>query len=186
METEEAPFHVPNKYKVGDRVRVVRDVEQANAWYYNHSGWHKEALGKEMYVREADPVKGYCLSLKRNDQLITYWPSCALELVPQPEEASIDVPTEVPAAPAMTKPARVAKPRTKTTKTQPWDTAPCTHLRWHLMGLMKEKLKMTVTAITVDGVLAQVPRGATGNAMVTTCCVKCGTKMDMAVPVEGR
>lgn len=186
MQTEEL-FHVPGKYKVGDRVKVVRDIKQAKAWYYNHNSWHEVLVGEQLYVRQADPFVGYALSRKRNDQMLSYFPSCALELVPAVTEANIDV----PAAPATTQSqsAPVAVPakrvRVKAAKTQPWDEAPCTHLRWHLMGLLKEKLKMQVTAVYENGILRRLPPGAKGLAMVTTCCVKCGTKMNMSVPLEG-
>lgn len=185
MDTEELPFHIPNKYKVGDRVLVVKDIKAAHAWYQPHSRYNTDVVGLKMFVGATDPLLGYCLSEKRKSGLLVYVPSCALELVPQPTEATIDVPA-TDGVPAAVKPARQAKPRTVTKKEQPWDTAPCTHLRWHLMGLLKEKLKMKVSAVYDNGVLRSLPEGTTGMAMVTTCCVKCGTRMEMSVPVEGR
>lgn len=211
MDNEDLPYHIPNKYIVGDQVLVVKDIKAAHAWYQPHSRYNTEVVGRKMFVGATDPLLGYCLSDKRRSGLIVYVPSCALELVPQPTEATIDVPTSDGTSVVSTGrrkrtqeemsaeflkqglqsdgtplPPATKKPRTKTKKEQPWDTAPCTHLRWHLMGLLKEKLKMKVSAVYDNGVLRSLPQGTTGMAMVTTCCVKCGTRMEMSVPVEGR
>ena len=63
----------------------------------------------------------------------------------------------------------------------PWDAAPCTHLRWHLMGFFREKLafkktKTMVKAPLPDGTVVDVEADI---ASVQVVCTKCGTSMTL-------
>ena len=54
----------------------------------------------------------------------------------------------------------------------PWDNAPCTHLRWQLMGFFREKLAIVKTTIKVGDVDVAVDK-------IDVACTKCGTKMTL-------
>ena len=63
----------------------------------------------------------------------------------------------------------------------PWDQAPCTHLRWHLMGFFREKLafKKTRTKVKValaDGTLVEAEAEV---ASVEVVCTKCNKTMTL-------
>ena len=178
-------IHNPFQFKVGDQVKVVRDVAEAESWYGNYTAYHKAAVGSILYVRMVDFEFGYMLSAKNSGPADMSWPSCALELVPAKKTAEVDVPSQT--APAELKKPRAAKPRTKSSGSKPWDSAACTHLRWYVMGIVKAKLTMRVTEL-LDG--DGTPMGLTSDdgrqrrATVTVRCNKCDTVQRFEMPTE--
>lgn len=164
------PIHVPSRFKKGQRVVVVSKTPNALAWYALWTPAMSKLVeqGFSGVVQYTDPIMGVAMGG-------VYWPSCALELVkPEP----VTLPTDVPAkqAGSGSRPARAPKPRTKSSEPKPWDSAPCTHLRWHLMGFMKEKLTMKITKYSGENL--EPPKGV---AELTFACVKCDTRMTMKV-----
>ena len=104
-----------------------------------------------------------------------YWfPEAALTAA-----SKVDVNPLVP----QTKPATAKKNKKKRIRVGPgpWDAAPCTHLRWHLMGFFREKLafkktKTMVKAPLPDGTVVDVEADI---ASVQVVCTKCGTSMTL-------
>ena len=71
------PYHVPLTFKVGQRVKVVKQVTVAHAW---HNAWGKSAdayMGKVVVVREEDHLFGFRCEAK--GLCYAWFPSCALE-----------------------------------------------------------------------------------------------------------
>lgn len=70
------PFHVPEQYRVGDRVVLAADIAVAEAWYGTYQDDSARALGKVMKVVGIHPLHGYQCGVPKG---LTYWyPSCAL------------------------------------------------------------------------------------------------------------
>ena len=57
----------------------------------------------------------------------------------------------------------------------PWDDAPCTHLRWHLMGFFREKLALVKTTIAIARADGGVDR--IDVTTINVRCTKCNTEM---------
>lgn len=54
----------------------------------------------------------------------------------------------------------------------PWDAAPCTHLRWHLMGFFREKLALVQKVVTAGQITVNV-------TTINVRCTKCNTEMTL-------
>ena len=170
----ELDYHYPAAFRIGQRVKVVKKVSAAHTWYGEWTN-QNQMVGKAFTVKQLDTMLGFFVA----DKTWAAWmPSSALELVGL--ETTIEVPAtseatskKTPARAAVGKKVRVQKPG-------PWDAAPCTHLKWHLMGFFKEKLRMSVTRVdTGDGT---IPSGL-GEVDVQFACTKCGTSIKMKAPL---
>lgn len=181
-QTDELPIHVPTAFKTGDRVRVVSDVRSAHAWYGEPVDL-SYVMGQVKQVKQVDPMLGFFIGDKQGAAWV---PSPALELVGPEATTVVEVPapTSVTSAPVL-KPARaaVATKKPRTTKAGPWDVAPCPHLKWHMMGFFKERLKLSVTKVTSStGMAAVIADGA--EAELTFCCSKCTKTIVMTAPIK--
>lgn len=154
-------IHSPTAFKKGDKVRVARKIVEAKGWKDEWAETMDSSVGLSGEVTtEANGFK-----VKLSDGAAWYYPSCALEF----ERG--DVTTATPAV----KPAK--KKRVRVQPDGPWDAAPCTHLRWQLMGFFREKLAFvnaTTTVTLPDGSKIEVP-----FTQVEVACTKCNTKMTM-------
>lgn len=136
-------------FKVGDRVRVVKRVNKAVGWTRTWSADMNNTLANVGSVTSTDRDYGIQVSIAGSPTY--YWyPSSALELADKPKVRRVRV------------------------GAGPWDEAPCPHLRWHLMGFYREKLKVlgfTYQMTNVDGKDANNIVFANGEVMVA--CTKC-------------
>ena len=69
------------------------------------------------------------------------------------------------------------KKRVRIPPVGPWDSAPCSHLRWHLLGFFRYKLALVKTVVrtkTTAGAEVEVELG-----QVDIACKKCNTKMTL-------
>ena len=160
--------HDPNKFPIGSKVRIVRRVDKQEGWN-NSWGADKDGMdlmvgdGKTYTVTETD-ASGYWFKDTRY-----WWPSGALELA----EEGVKVTLVIEKGGKKKRRVRVGP--------GPWDAAPCTHLRWHLMGFFREKLafkktKTMVKAPLPDGTVIDVEADI---ASVQVVCTKCGTTMTL-------
>lgn len=178
--TDELPYHVPTAFKVGDRVRLVRQVKAAHAWYNEAEVDLSQLIGQVKQVKQADPMAGFLIGDKSG---VAWVPSPALELVGPESSTVIEVPAPT-STPVQVKPATAARaPKTRTTKAGPWDMAPCPHLKWHMMGFFKEQLKLSVTKVKTDAG-QDLGEGLTGEAELTFCCSKCTKTIVMTAPIK--
>jgi len=158
--------HDPNKFPVGSKVRIVREVLKQKGW---ENSWNTSDMsvlvgdGKTYIVTETGS-SGYRLK----DQMYG-WPSGALGAA----EEGVKVTLVIEKGGKKKRRVRVGP--------GPWDAAPCTHLRWHLMGFFREKLafkktKTMVKAPLPDGTVVDVEADI---ASVQVVCTKCGTSMTL-------
>ena len=160
-DTKAKPVHIAGYYKVGDRVKVLLRVQDALNWGDNWGGADMdESVGKVGEVI-AEGSSGIKVRFERGRAW--FYPSCALS-----KEGNVT--TAAAPATSQTKKTRVR------VKPGPWDQAPCTHLRWQLMGFFREKLavvKTTATVATANGTI-------TGTVeSIDIACTKCDTKMTL-------
>lgn len=171
-----------DRFNAGDEVIVTAIVEKQKGWEAIWNPKMNFAVGKKLKViRKSMPYdmgrsSGYELATSSlgspflNDE--NYWfPEAALSAA-----SGVDVKPLMP----QTKSSGVKKKRVRVGP-GPWDAAPCTHLRWHLMGFFREKLafkktKTMVKAPLPDGTLVDVEADI---ASVQVVCTKCGTSMTL-------
>ena len=108
-----------------------------------------ELLGPEKYVEGTGPVARLSNGFS--------WPLYALQVVKG--GTMVDKPADVAATTPVKKKKRVRVGE------GPWDAAPCTHLRWHLMGFFREKLAL----VKSEG----------GPSEVRVKCTKCNCEMTL-------
>lgn len=160
------PVHIPGYYKVGDRVKVILKVLDATNWGDNWGdGNMDDTIGK---VGEVIAEGSSGIKVRFEGGRAWFYPSCALS-----REGNVT--TATPVAPA-TSQNQTSKRRVRV-KPGPWDAAPCTHLRWQLMGFFREKLAVIKTSISVampDGSTKLVPIES-----IDISCTKCDTKMTL-------
>ena len=143
--------------KVGDMVLVTMDPV----------GWEGHVNAMLPFIGATKKITEIKGSYVRLDDAWNY-PPYALRLV---SRNGVDVAAQVP----QTSPTKKAK-RVRVVP-GPWDSAPCTHLRWHLMGFFREKLalrKTKVKAILKDGTETEVEL-----ASVEVVCTKCNKSMTL-------
>lgn len=173
---EELQLHIPGMFKPGDTVVIKNVIKSAKAWYPESSP-SAAPTGSIFTVYYMSDTSGYRLSDNCD------YPSCALELVKRPDAAATQRP-QATANPKLTR-KKAAK---QDQGTKPWDAAPCTHLRWNMMGLLKEKLKMCATEVLqADGtpLLSRGYEGKPGGVVtIRMRCVKCSKEMAYIIPVE--
>jgi len=155
-----APKHEVGLYKVGDTVTVLVKLEKVDGWT---DIWEPSLMDK--YVGQQGTVvpstrsadSGYKVKFADNGQF--YFPS-----------PSLTNGTAVTPAPVKPK-------RRRRIGAGPWDAAPCTHLRWNLMGFFRERLalaKATVNVTLKDGTQVAVEVAA-----MDVVCTKCNLKMTL-------
>lgn len=143
--SESLPKHDPEAFKVGDKVNVVKKVTAAEGWNTIWNGGMDRCLGAEGVVAEVRNTIGFYLQFPQFPDTQSWcFPSCALELV---------------------KP----KPKRVRVKDGLWDKAPCTHLRWHLMAVLREKLVLLKSPMTEGRAVAEIEVG----------CKKCNVSMKL-------
>lgn len=163
-------LHMPKSFVKGQRVKVDHIVKEALAWHCSYNDGMDKLVGEVGTVLGDDDLMG--IHLNFTSISVAWWfPSCALALVQEEAVQTPVLPAQKPVS------QKKAKPRTTPSK-QPWDTAPCTHLRWHLMGFLKEKLTIRISQVYRDGNMQEATRQKDA-AMVEFACVKCNTKMSM-------
>lgn len=196
--------HSPRIFKSGDIVMVVRKTKKADGWSDEWSDEMDRTIGRRgVVVDEPSETSGYRVQLDRSVgddgygsslPLWWYYPSCALELaaairagesltnlasaigVPIPEVPMPGVPipgVPIPEVPMPGVPKRRAAKRR--TFAMPERSAVCTHLRWLLMGFIKEKLVLDKEVIYNNG-------GAPATGVLdelSIACKKCGTTTTM-------
>jgi hypothetical protein len=145
------PVHDKNAFRIGQRVIVAQKVVNADNWIDRWNDVNMDrTVGQAGVVINTSPAAGFQVLLDNTrDQF--WYPSCALA----PGRG---------AGPLGQK--NVAPPKRVRVTAGPWDAAPCPHLRWHLMGFFREKLKLEKTQVTINGVAGQL-------AEVTVECTKC-------------
>ena len=159
------PVHDPKAFKVGDKVQVYRKVTSAEGW---DDGWSDKDMDPTVGMYGEVIYEGSSgFKVKLASGAGWYYPSCALEFGGGNVTTSTSVAAAVPAK----------KKRVRVQPDGPWDAAPCTHLRWQLMGFFREKLAFvnaTTTVTLPDGSKLEVP-----FTKVEVACTKCNTKMTM-------
>lgn len=209
METQEVlDFHIPTAFKAGDKVKIVRKTERANAWFSEWTPGMNGMVGLDQQrVVQVDPLFGvYIGPSKGGAGPVAWFPSCALELAAPAgpiiiavqsaeglsaliggrrkrtkEEIADDFAKQglqsdgTPPAPVTKKPRAI--------KAGPWDAAPCTHLRWHMMGFYNEKLRLTVTKVKTSTGM-DLGEEVGGEANLTFACTKCDKSVVMVAPIK--
>ena len=155
-------------FNVGDEVVVTRIVLEQKGWGASWNPKMNFAVGKKCKIVSKDNNSGFGLNTGELGEPFSkgeaYWfPEAALTAA-----SKVDVNPLVP----QTKPATAKKKRIRVGP-GPWDAAPCTHLRWHLMGFFREKLAIKKTkAVLKDGTEVEL-------ASIKVCCTKCNTEMTL-------
>lgn len=167
------PRHDPNAYKVGDRVGIMEKFQQAPGWSDSWNPRMDKYLGKSGIVIRADSTQG--VQVRTEDGQQFWYPSCSLVGEARPKANLIVPRTGVIVANGDMGTAPPAAPRKKRVRVGagPWDNAPCAHLRWHLMGIFREKLSLVKTSVVVAG----EPLGYVAEVEVT--CPKCQKTMTL-------
>lgn len=168
--------HDPRKFPVGSKVRIFREVLKQEGWNNSWNigpGGMSELVGdgKVYEIIESGDASGYRLK-----DAAFRWPSGALQWADLSKQAA-----EVGAKVTLVIEKGGKKKRRVRVGPGPWDAAPCTHLRWHLMGFFREKLafkktKTMVKAPLPDGTVVDVEADI---ASVQVVCTKCGTSMTL-------
>ena len=170
--------HVADQFKPGDKVLIKRRVGEATGWTDIWSSDMDTYIGQIGTVGGIMQAKDYGFPVVVPGGVSYNYPSCSLELVvptsaPAPADPAAQAPAAaVPAPTPVTKKRRISKLRAG-----PWDVAPCTHLRWNLMGFFRERLALVKSKMTVtlaDGTTQEVEM-----AQVDVTCTKCHTKMTL-------
>ena len=193
------PVHDVNAFDVGQKVRVIRRVERAKGWDNIWTVSMDQSIGKTGVIISNIDRTGILVD---GDAGGFRYPSPALELdtgeptVDEPrlrlaginlekaagktvaamkagakEDKEKVLETITRGEPALGRTKKKAKKRIRVGP-GPWDKAPCTHLRWHLMGFFREKLALVKSTVIVDGKELTV-------AEVDVECAKCKTKMTL-------
>jgi len=197
--TKEIAVHLPSVFQTGDVVRIARKIAVANSWADTWSSGMDELIGYVGLIINDHPsqglqVKPLIIELESGPvpKGTTFWyPSPALILIERPGTNKKMTFQEFCAkyGGSMIKPIAIVKDdslyyaeeieknvsKKKTRKRVgpgPWDNAPCTHLRWQLMGFFREKLAIVKTTIKVGDVDVAVDK-------IDVACTKCGTKMTL-------
>lgn len=151
--------HDPKAFKVGSQVRVTMRVESAKGWADSWGGREMNAtVGKVGVVRSVTDM-GFEVGFA-GLQDAWFYPSCALEYALTRTEEAPQLKAEETAPVKKTKRSRAVKPG-------PWDSAPCTHLRFMLMGFFRDKLALANSS------------DPAGVAAVDVVCSKCNQRMTM-------
>lgn len=153
--------HDPKAFKVGSQVRVTMRVESAKGWADSWGGREMDStVGKVGVVRSVTDM-GFEVGFA-GLQDAWFYPSCALEysLTEKTPEEKLVEKLDDKAAAKKVKRTRVVKPG-------PWDSAPCTHLRFMLMGFFRDKLALANSS------------DPAGVAAVDVVCSKCNQRMTM-------
>jgi hypothetical protein len=151
--------HIASLFKAGDRVKIVMKITKAIGWRSEWAPMMDKKVGKFGTVMKSDE---YGVNVQITGEAgPTYWyPSCSLTY----DSGGNMIPSTI----TTTKPKKRSR-----VKAGPWDAAPCTHLRWNLMGFFREKLALVKTNITLaDGSVVPVTQ-------VDVACTKCKTKMTL-------
>lgn len=166
--------HTESIFRVGERVLVTQKIEAAEGWGDSWIEEMDDLVGKEGEVISSKHF-GVVVEFYSDASQRWCFPSCALAIS---QGGNVTTPAAAPAqapAPATSAPA---KPKRKSrVGPGPWDQAPCTHLRWHLMGFFREKLALVKAVVDIglpDGSIQQV-----SVAAMDVVCTKCGVKMTL-------
>lgn len=171
--------HIPSAFKIGDSVRISSKITEANSWDEKWDGRMDRYVGQAGVVLRSDPTQGFQVRTSDGEQF--WYPSPALQLLGRQAQALLTR----PGAPRQTNaemslaPAASQTPKKKRVRVGkgPWDSAPCPHLRWHLMGFFREKLAFSPSKVTLKnsaGADVEV-----NIAEVDVTCTKCRVKMTL-------
>jgi hypothetical protein len=173
---EGQPVHSSRGFNKGDRVTIVAKISAARGWAAEWVPEMDSTVGK---VGTVESLNGDGINVRVPGELNAWnYPSFALRL-----EGGNKVTEMIQSS--QTKPAEIVgklkKKRVRVGK-GPWDAAPCTHLRWHLMGFFREKLALVKTKLTVKVGVTTEGKDVTQDVDVTSInvrCTKCGTEMTL-------
>jgi len=173
--------HDPSAFKVGDVVEITTKVDKAEAWSDAWAPGMDIYLGKIGLVTDNKGSGGLRVQLTANDNEFYMFPSTALTLrrrkiSPMTIEEFMSGAYDgyKPGAGVETTVDVMSKRKKKRVRVGagPWDAAPCTHLRWHLMGFFREKLALIKAKVKVGDTEVEVTQ-------FEVACTKCGTKMTL-------
>jgi hypothetical protein len=150
MSTTATAVHQSGAFKTGDKVKVVAKIPTAKNWGDNWGSADMDSTVGQTGEVVSDGTQG--VKVRFSGGRSWFYPSCALQLV-----GNVTTPAISPA------PSQKTSKRVRV-KPGPWDAAPCTHLRWQLMGFFREKLAVVRT----DSL-----------SSVDIACTKCNTKMTL-------
>jgi hypothetical protein len=153
--------HDTTLFRVGDTVTIHSKVEKAHGWT---DIWEPTLMDK--YVGQVGTVvvsarsadSGYKVQFA--DKTVFYFPSPAL----------VTGSTTTSVTPVKAK-------RRRRIGAGPWDAAPCTHLRWNLMGFFRERLALAKA--TVEVTLKDGTKESVEIAAMDVVCTKCNLKMTL-------
>lgn len=174
--------HAHPSFSLNEQVEVTHKAD-CDAW---HDHW-VEPMDKTIgQVGHIIAIDEYGI---RVDFGGTNWvyPPCALKSAAAPAAApAAPAQATSPAAPASPASAPAATPAPAKPKAKrrrigpgPWDQAPCTHLRWNLMGFFRERLALVKAKVKVPNPLDPTQSVEVEVAAAEVVCTKCGTKMTL-------
>jgi hypothetical protein len=154
-------LHDINAFKIGDEV-IIGSKSSPNNWgqVWDDEGMNPllDYLGKVVSTSDRN---GFLVQTERDGIDASFWyPSTSLRPA-----------TPAPAA------AKAKSKRRVRVGPGPWDQAPCSHLRWTLMGFFRDKLVLVKTLVrTTDtsGNSVEVELG-----QMDVACKKCNTRMTL-------
>lgn len=157
--------------KGGSRVLIARRSVPSN-WAPQWTPEMTKSVGKMGTIINVNTRDGYQVQLDNEPGTYSFWyPDTALKFTTVEEDMA-----RTNAAPSSSQIAGSGKKkRVRVPKDGPWNAAPCTHLRWNLMGFFREKLaivKTKVSVMLVDGSTAEVD-----VTQIEVACTKCNTRM---------
>ena len=143
----------------GQRVLILKYTKPSN-WGAEFNEQMRALIGRIGVVTATSLANGYQVQV---DGGANWWyPSTSLELEGSPR------PTLVP---------QTKKKRRVRVGPGPWDEAPCSHLRWTLMGFFRDKLVLVKTLVrTTDTSGKDVEVELT---QMDVACKKCNTRMTL-------
>lgn len=69
-------YHIPYSFRVGQKVRLVADVKEANAWHQDYTPSSSVLVGQVAKIIKESALEGFMCQAGN----LAYWfPSCALE-----------------------------------------------------------------------------------------------------------
>lgn len=88
---KEIPYHIPYKFRSGERVLVSKEIREAHAWYGTPLEDYSKHIGVVHRVTDEDPLIGFKCAAPG---LGAVWlPSCALEKPGYKDAVVISVPS---------------------------------------------------------------------------------------------
>jgi hypothetical protein len=179
--------HDAKKFKEGDKVYITRRIDKVPDWENAWESSMDKFVGKVGTIISEGSEIGYDVDFPDSEDTFSF-PSAAMmgekeylemtkvmaEMKPNSEvtmapEVKPEVKAATPVAPIKKKRVRVGA--------GPWDKAPCSHLRWHLIGFFRSGLSLS-TAVTTTKDVAGNPV-VVSMAAIKVCCKKCKTSMTM-------